>query len=334
MSLLIVFSVFLILLGAQLKDFGFKRIKTFYIFASAAVIIRLLCAYFYFGHKTDVNDFLAWSDMLYRGGLPSFYASDGFTDYPPGYMYILWFIGLVKNTFSVGGSAAVLLVKLPAIAADVYTSALLAEFLTKKDCPNGMAVLLLFNPAAIINSAFWGQTDSIFTLFIVLSVIALTDNRILRAYIFFAAAVFIKPQSCMYAPLYIYFLIDGIKKGHIKEHMSAIGISLAAIFALMLPFGVRNVIAQYIDTLGSYAYASVNAFNVWAALGLNWHELTPLISAAGTVFIFAITAAAFYLLNRKERENKYFDTAVFICFSVFMLSVKMHERYAYGITLF
>lgn len=332
MNLLILSAILVIALGLLFTKPIFREKepgkKLFLASAAAALALRLIFAYLYFGHNTDVNDFLAWSDMLFKNGLPSFYTSGGFTDYPPGYMYILWIIGFIKNTFSISGRV---LVKLPAIAADTAIAFILYKYLKKRGLNTVLAVLFLFNPASIINSSLWGQTDSVFTLFIILSLIALTEKNTLRAYFFFALSVFIKPQSCMFAPLYIYFFAESVMsdKKALKTHLVGMGISAAAVFVLCLPFGIKNTVSQYISTLSSYPYATVNAFNVWAALGLNWHELTPAISAAGAAFIAAITLASFYLLRRLKSETKYFFTGVFICLSVFMLSVKMHERYAY-----
>ena len=48
----------------------------------------------------------------------------------------------------------------------------------------------------------------------------------------------------------------------------------------------------------------------------------------GMFFVAVITLSSFYLLKRTN-EN-YFITAAFLSFSVFMFSVKMHERYAYS----
>lgn len=331
MNILILSSLFIIFSGLIFKKHIFKKTDIFVAFVIVGVIIRLVFGYFYFGHNTDVNDFLSWSDMLFKGGISSFYASNSFTDYPPGYMYVLWLVGFLKNTLNLSKNASVLLVKLPAIAADIAGAVILKNYLPKEN--SAAAVLLLFNPTAILNSSVWGQTDSVFVLFLVISIIALTKKNPLRAYIGFAAAVIIKPQSCMYAPLYIYFLAEGIKSKNAKTHFKAIGISFAAVIVLILPFGVKNVISQYIATLSSYPYATVNAFNIWASLGLNWCKLSPTVTAAGIFFTASTATAAFYMLRGND-NTKYFRTALFICMSVFMLSVKMHERYLYPAMIF
>ena len=55
--------------------------------------IRAILAMLYHGHYTDINDFEGGENIIYSEGISGFYTSEGFHDYPPGYMYILYIIG-------------------------------------------------------------------------------------------------------------------------------------------------------------------------------------------------------------------------------------------------
>ena len=59
---------------------------------AVALIVRYIAAAKYFGNETDMNCFIAWGDMIFKDGIGNFYSSDSFTDYPPGYMYILYMV--------------------------------------------------------------------------------------------------------------------------------------------------------------------------------------------------------------------------------------------------
>ena len=69
----------------------------FAIFAAAAVLIRLILAYSLPGYVTDLDCFKAWANYSYTGGLENFYTSDFFADYPPVYIYVLYFFGFLQN---------------------------------------------------------------------------------------------------------------------------------------------------------------------------------------------------------------------------------------------
>ena len=47
------------------------------------------------GFRIDVGDFTAWAHRLASVGPGEFYDPGVFSDYPPGYLYVLWFIGSV-----------------------------------------------------------------------------------------------------------------------------------------------------------------------------------------------------------------------------------------------
>ena len=313
--------------------------KTLFILLVSGFILRIILAYFYKGHETDMSCFNAWSDMLKNDGFASFYTSDAFTDYPPGYMYILYLLSFVKNIFGKSSIFTSITLKLPSIISDILCG-LLVYKLCDKHGKNNFKFLLtafyVFNPTVILNSAVWGQVDSIFTLFIILMLFALTEKKMLVAYFVFGIAIFIKPQALFYAPVLFFGIIENVllndfsAKKFLTNLLGGLGV-IAFICILMLPFGFMNVVNQYINTISSYNYASVNAYNLWVALGLNWGRLTSSISIIGYLFIILTVFASIYIFFYKGGKNRYFMTSAFICFSIFVLSIKMHERYAFPV---
>ena len=239
------------------------------IFMAAAFALRAVLAMKYRGHETDMNCFTGWSEMMFRDGFKNFYASDAFTDYPPGYMYILYVVGAFNGLLGATDGAAWLVVKLPAIICDIATGWLIYKTANKK-CGNITAsvisALYLFNPTVILNSSLWGQVDSVFTLFAVLMICLLTERKTIRAYFAFALCIFIKPQSFMFMPLIIFAIIENVflpefnKDKFVKNLIGGL-CAIAMIFVFALPFGLNEVIEQYKTTLSSYPYMTVNAFN-------------------------------------------------------------------------
>ena len=87
----------------------------------AAFIVKLIIAAVYEGHGTDMGCFSAWSDRIFNDGPWGFYHSDAFTDYPPGYMLILWVIAGVRRIFSIDtvSAAGRVLIKLVPVLCDL-----------------------------------------------------------------------------------------------------------------------------------------------------------------------------------------------------------------------
>ncbi len=103
------------------------RIRPIALLLLAGLALRLIIAYVLFpgsGFKTDISSFTSWSLTLAHYGPPGFYANAGFADYTPGYLYILWLVGLAGQAIAtlLGSDPAVVvgqLIKLPAILFDV-----------------------------------------------------------------------------------------------------------------------------------------------------------------------------------------------------------------------
>lgn len=301
------------------------------------IIVRVAGAYMFLGHKTDMNCFDAWSDMIFRDGFRAFYASESFTDYPPGYMYILYIIGFFKHIFPLSDTAEYVLLKLPAILCDALTAALIykaARRHVNSSVSFIAAAFYLFNPAVFVDSAMWGQVDSVFTLFILLTVMFTAEKKLIPAYFTFAAAVFIKPQALFFTPVLLFGVIEQVfLENYSSEKLwKNVFFALTAILmdiVLSLPFGLGHVIRQYVDTLASYPYATINAFNLWGAFGQNWVELSPVTTGIGYAMLVFIVAAAAYIFFKSKKQSKYYFTGAFMAFMTFMLSTKMHERYAF-----
>lgn len=306
-----------------------------------SVIVHFVCAASYPGHKTDMSCFSAWADMVYKGGIGNFYTSKAFHDYPPGYMYVLYVIGAIKALFN--PSSANVLIKTPAIICSLLTGCLLYRLSRKKFSAKTSAVLsalYLLNPAVIVNGSLWGQVDSVYTLTILAMVYLIAQKKLILSYFVFAISIFIKPQALIFTPVLLLgiienlFLTDFSAKKVVKNLLYGIG-AIAMIVVLALPFGISNVVEQYVKTVSEqYPYFTVNAFNLWGALGKNWDKLTSAGTVLGYVFIVAITLYSAYVFLKCKSKSKYYFTAAMLSFMTYMLSVKMHDRYAFPVMVF
>ena len=100
-----------------------RVISIFWIMA-AALLFRLLTGILYRGFSVDINCFTYWADRMFQYGPGHFYTSEVFCDYPPGYLYILYPIGMLRHFLKLSADSMLscLLVKLPAICCDLGLS--------------------------------------------------------------------------------------------------------------------------------------------------------------------------------------------------------------------
>lgn len=311
----------------------------------SALLLRLTAAARFQGFGSDLACFAAWSERMNTVGASGFYSTEVFTDYPPGYMYVLGFIGRLRQAWDIPYYSALhlTLLKLPAIICDLICGWLLYREAAKRYAQSNALFLCgayLFSPVILLNSAVWGQVDSVFTLALVLMCLALVKERPAFAYLSFCAGILLKPQMLMFSPVLLAGILDQV---FLKEFsLRKLGknllwamLSLALLLCLCLPFGMGNVWKQYFSTVESYPYAAVNACNLWGMLGLNWvgQDNTFLgipYRFYGYCFILLIVAyvLAISLRHRGNREKYPFLAAVLILM-LFVFSVRMHERYLY-----
>lgn len=326
-------------LGKSKKSYS--NCTYFIISAAAAFILRIILAGVYKGHATDMSCFIGWSNMIFQDGIGSFYTSDAFHDYPPGYMYILYIIGAITKLFKIqDGAVLYAVIKLPAIICDILAGLIIFTASRKKFSDGVCAILAslyLFNPAAIVNSALWGQVDAVYTVFILLMIYLITEKKLIASYFVYAAALLIKPQAFIFAPIIIgafieHVFLDNFSGKKLLKHLGTGFGAIALLFALTLPFGFANVLEQYrITIMEQYPYLTVNAMNLWGALGKNWNGLNTFTTVLGYIFIAAITAYALYLFLKSKNKAKYYFTGAVLAFFTYMLSTKMHDRYAFPV---
>ena len=168
---LAIYVAFILYLKFSYKEKSYKSPKNVLLFlGAAALLLRFVIAISSVGYETDLNCFKGWA-MQAASTLPWNFYDSIWCDYPPGYLYVLapvgalGNIGIPQNLFSA-------LIKLPACICDVLTAFMLYKIVKEHLNDDGAlsaAALYLFCPATIVNSALWGQVDSVFTLILICS---------------------------------------------------------------------------------------------------------------------------------------------------------------------
>jgi dolichyl-phosphate-mannose--protein O-mannosyl transferase len=218
------------------------------------------------GLANDIGAFAAWGIRLASVGPGAFYEAGYFSDYPPGYLYVLWGLGSIGTALTplVGQNATGGLVKIPGIFADLGVAWLLfvicrrwgGELLDRTRIhvsPETLGLLAagvyLFNPGTIFVSSVWGQIDSVGTLVVLATIYALARGWIEVAALGAVVALLVKFQFAFLVPI---VAIVGLRR-HLLGHSSdpeldgrrdplrvltSLAVGIGALTVLMLPFGM------------------------------------------------------------------------------------------------
>lgn len=312
---------------------------------AVAFLVRLAAAALTRGFDTDMICFSFWADRIFQTGPGGFYSPEVFTDYPPGYMYLLYPIGALRKLLDIPYYSVphLVLLRMPSILSDLGCGYLLYRAACAKSSPfhaRFLCMAYLFNPAIILNSSLWGQVDSLLALTMGLLCLFLVQDRFLPACIAFFLGLLLKPQALLMSPILFAGFLDHVWREKFSLRELAVTLAegicvLSGAILLCVPFGLENVISQYIGTVSSYAYATVNAYNFWALLGLNWvsQENTflhiPYFFYAYVIIVTVILLVLFLSLRHRQNREKYPFLGALFLGSIFVFSVRMHERYLY-----
>ncbi|MGI6725994.1 MAG: phospholipid carrier-dependent glycosyltransferase [Christensenellales bacterium] len=251
-----------------------------------ALLIRFAVAVFAPGFPVDLSAFRAWANDMAQYGPRQFYLQEGHRDYPPGYMLLLWPLGLLGKLS--GSDASELMVKLPSVLFDLCIVFLLYRVAWMSGARGKSALLLsllyAINPLTILVGAAWGQVDSLPSLLLILSVMFIMRGRWRFALPVYVLAVLMKPQALMVGPLGLVALVtqflwdkDNLGK-MLRDLLIGVVAGLLLALAVALPFfneqnGISWLIGLYGQTMGYYHQATVNATNLYYLFGLNWVDI-------------------------------------------------------------
>ncbi|MMZ47798.1 hypothetical protein D1872_94510 [compost metagenome] len=296
--------------------------------------LRMTIAPWISGHM-DLMLFRNWATTA-ADSLSGFY-TNGSSDYPPFYIYILYVIGQISSTDAFSPYMSVLL-RLPNILADIVTAYMLYRLASKRvgyGVSLGLAIFYVFNPAVFINSTFWGQVDSFFTMLIVGMIVLLVENRIGWSAVLFTIAVLMKPQGIIYGPVLFFELL---RQRKIQPWLLSVGGAVVTTILVILPFSWGQeplwLLDLYKGTVGEYPYASVNAYNFFALIGGNYTQDTTTLflfsyHTWGMICIVLVTLFTWWMYIRSRKPQFAAAAALVLIAGVFTFASSMHERYLF-----
>jgi Gpi18-like mannosyltransferase len=333
-----------------------------------AFLLRIIMALL--GEHGDVINYMWWSKDLVENGLRGFYdrsiANAMPPTYPPitsyifwmtGYLHkvlwnIIWFLNLKISIFPSNlifwlesDKGWYFVNKLPSIFADVGIIAFMYKLVTsikgKKEAVF-CAALFAFNPVFWYNSSLWGQTDSIFALFLIASFYFLHKKKRNISLILYLLSILTKPTAFFVAPVFLIFWIKNLRAAQLVKSVFLV---LTATFLLYFPFKPVNtiywIVDFYVNSLGGELdYIVANSFNLWGLVfgfenvSVNTKILGISSSALGyLLFILSTTYVFFVWRFKKYKTETVLLMSAIVSFLAFAFLPMMHERYFYPVLL-
>lgn len=302
-----------------------KKKRTLFIAAGlifAAMLLRGLCM----DHETlDYQNFLAKWVQFFRenGGWSALSESIG--NYNVPYLYFL-------ALFSYSGVPDLYLIKFLSIFFDVILAwAVMRLVYVYRKTPGAVLTgffVTLFLPTVILNGAYWGQCDSIYAAFAVLSVYFALDGKPIPSVVCIALSFAFKLQAVFVMPVFLMFLYTRRMKWW---HLAFFPLTyfIVVLPAILAGRPAMDTILLYFNQAGSVGSAlNYNSSSVFSFVRgtVNNSTASALGIAAAALFLALVLL---WLFSHRDRvsDKAALGCVLLICVGVPFLLPHMHDRY-------
>ena len=281
------------------------------------------------GFPSDVATFEAWAKRVADVGPWSFYAPGYFSDYPPGYLYVLGILGRFLD-----GELLRLAVKAMSIPFDVAI-AIIAATLVWRAAGRTSAILAaalwMLAPGPIFAGPYWGQVDAVGTVPLMLALIMAGRGRWGWAGVLAGVAAMVKPQFGV--GLIVIVAAGGvlwIRQADWRAPLRTLGAAAVTIAALGLPFraGPGELIDLVKSASATYPYTSLYAFNIWSVVGDFWQPDDDYVVIGAVLLLLGIAASCAMVWRRRDVPTLLAAGAL-ATFAFYFLPTRAHERYLF-----
>lgn len=276
-------------------------------------------------HVGDVNLFY-WAGQAFIHGQNPYLVYDYWV-YPPLAIFLIalstFLTGVVHLPFHMA-------IKIWPNLVDFLSAFLLYTYFIKTKVKSTIAALwialFILNPISIFISSAHGQLDSVYSLFILVSIILLTNGQKIYFYLsglILGIAIAIKPNPVMLVPFFIFF-----GKHNFKERIHYLFLNFAPLIISIIPFLLQDplkVIYKLISYSGLYDMGLAAVFR-----GL-WYQInasidiplgSSLLSINKLVFMLAYVVIILIFLGYKKISKTIVITYLLFLTLYFGISVQ------------
>jgi Gpi18-like mannosyltransferase len=251
----------------------------------AGVLLKFLLAYVLLygaGSSADVYAYAGWTLRLTEVGPKGFYQSTG-SDYPPGYLFVLWILGKVDLAVASLANAdfrAVIItsIKIPPVLIDAVCGLMVFHIIRRwlvdeadsEKTALAAAGIYTFNPVLCYDSAIWGQTDSVGIFVMLATLLSLMRGPPEVAAAVAVLAGLLKPQfGFVAAPLVGIVLLKRYLSPTARSHwirkdgsirlVSSVVVAIVVLHVVIAPFGLtaKSFFARMAVTAGGYPFLAL-----------------------------------------------------------------------------
>ncbi|HNE04947.1 MAG TPA: glycosyltransferase 87 family protein [Anaerolineales bacterium] len=305
----------------------FKQRLTFALLFSFGLLLRVL---FIPAKTLDMGSYILWYDYIVKNGLGAI--GSNYFGYNPPFIYLLALTTLTHSFLH-----PVIAIKLIPFIFDILSAILVYHIVRMQEHeekkPLLAALIFWIAPTIMINSSFWGQTDAIYTFFLLFTTFFLLKERPIFALLAFGIAFSIKAQAIFFAPFLGVLFFK--KKIPFKAFLTfPVVYAISFIPAIIAGRPIATLFSTYGGQTETFASASKNAANPYFFVN-EQDYLTILYIGLVIAVTLLVTWVLIYSFKKYEiTKPNLIITALNSLAIVPYLLPKMHDRYFYPADVF
>lgn len=269
-----------------------------------------------------------WYNTIRSQGFAAF--GTDFSTYNPPYLYLLYLIARFFPDVSI-----VVAVKLPGLISDficAFFVYLIVRLRLQKHgaLPFAAAMFVLFAPSVVLNAAFWGQADSVFTAGILGCTYFLMKRRSVLAMIFFGVGLAFKLQAIFLAPIILALCLRRLVSWRSLVAVPVI-LFLALVPSWIAGRSLVDLLNIYLYQASQFEFITMNAASAYAWLP-GTKQVFNLFYIPGVIMGAAAGYALFILAYKAPSEmtvSRLLELLLAATLVIPFFLPKMHERYFY-----
>jgi len=305
----------------------FKKLMTFALLFSFGLLLRIL---FIPAKTLDMDAYLLWYNYIVENGIGSI-GSDYF-GYNPPFIYLLALATLTRSFLY-----PIIAIKLIPFIFDILNATIVYR-IVRIQAPEGakplLATLIFWvAPTLILNSAFWGQTDSLYTSFLLITVLLLLKERPTLAILAFGIAFAIKAQAILLVPFLAILFFK--KKIPFKAFLTLPFVYAASFIpAILAGRSITTLFSTYGTQTETFTSASKNAANPYFFVREQEYQIALYAGIVISVILMLTWVVIYGFKKYKITKSRLILTALISLAIVPYLLPKMHDRYFYPADVF
>ena len=261
-----------------------------------------------------------------------------FTEYCPGYILIITLLTYTSDN-------PLFVIKIFPITCDfliaLVGSHMVMTILAAKKMPKEKQQLfglltyfsVLFAPTVLLNSALWGQCDTVWCFFLVCSFYGIMKHHYKRAFMFLGLCFSIKATGLIFLPVFVLFYLRRKDCSFLHILITPVTFLFVSLPCIISGAGIKNVIARLIFFDNTTTSALNSNFNgLYSFVATDNAVLSDTMKSLGLIGAFTLLgvliACFFWKKADVEFENVLMLALLFACVTVYFMP-SMHDRYLF-----